>query len=49
MNSLSSTDILSMRIYRDLANEKDWDDLVKMYMAAYDKIPDVHWATYQVP
>ena len=26
---------------------QDWDTLVKMVMAAYQKIPDVHWATYQ--
>lgn len=28
-------------------HEKDWDDIVKMVMAAYDKIPDVHWACYE--
>ena len=28
-------------------HEKDFGELVKMYMAAYDKMPDVHWATYQ--
>ena len=28
-------------------HDKDWDSLVKMVMAAYEKIPDVHWATYQ--
>jgi hypothetical protein len=28
-------------------HEKDWDDLVKMYMKAFEQIPDVHWATYQ--
>jgi hypothetical protein len=28
-------------------HRKDWDDLVKMYMAAYEKIPDTHWATYE--
>jgi hypothetical protein len=26
---------------------QDWDTLVKMVIAAYQKIPDVHWATYQ--
>ena len=26
---------------------QDWDAMVKMVMAAYQKIPDVHWATYQ--
>ncbi len=28
-------------------HRKDWDDLVKMYMAAYEKIPDAHWATFE--
>ena len=28
-------------------HDKDFDDLAKMYMAAYDKMPDVHWATFQ--
>ena len=27
-------------------HEKDWDEIVKMVMAAYEKIPDVHWDTY---
>ena len=27
---------------------KDWDDLVKLVIAAYEKVPDVHWATYEV-
>jgi hypothetical protein len=26
---------------------KDWDDIVKMVMAAYEKIPDAHWATFE--
>jgi hypothetical protein len=25
----------------------DWETLVKMYLAAYEKIPNAHWATYQ--
>jgi hypothetical protein len=29
-------------------HRKDWDDLVKLVLAAYDKIPDAHWATYEV-
>lgn len=29
-------------------HRKDWDDLVKLVMAAYEKIPDVRWATYEV-
>jgi hypothetical protein len=28
-------------------HEKDWDTLAKMYVAAYEKIPDGHWATYE--
>ena len=28
-------------------HEKDWDSLVKMYIAGYEKIPEVHWATYE--
>jgi len=28
-------------------HEKDWENLVKMVMAAYEKIPETHWATYQ--
>jgi len=27
---------------------KEWDDLVKMVLAAYEKIPQAHWATYEV-
>jgi hypothetical protein len=27
-------------------HDKDWSDLVKLVSAAYEKIPDVHWATY---
>ena len=27
-------------------HDKDWDELVKLVMAAYEKIPDAHWATY---
>ena len=26
---------------------KEWDEAVKLVMAAYAKIPDVHWATYE--
>ncbi len=27
-------------------HEKDWSDIVKLVTAAYEKIPDAHWATY---
>jgi hypothetical protein len=26
---------------------KDWEELTKMYTAAYEKIPEVRWATYE--
>lgn len=29
-------------------HRKDWDEAVKLVKAAYDKIPDAHWATYEV-
>jgi hypothetical protein len=28
-------------------HSKDWDDLVKMVIAAYQKIPSAHWATFE--
>lgn len=28
-------------------HDKDWDDLVKMYIAVFQKIPHGHWATFQ--
>jgi hypothetical protein len=49
----SATDIPHMRyveisLYRVRpGHNKDWDTIVKMVTAAYEKIPDVHWATYQ--
>lgn len=49
----SAVDIPHMRyfeisLYRVRpGHDKDWDTLVKMVMAAYEKIPDVHWATYR--
>jgi hypothetical protein len=27
-------------------HEKDWDDIMKLVLGAYEKIPDAHWATY---
>jgi hypothetical protein len=29
-------------------HRKDWNDLVKLVTAAYEKIPDAHWATFEV-
>lgn len=28
-------------------HRQDWDALVKMYMSAYEKTPDAHWAVFQ--
>jgi hypothetical protein len=28
-------------------HEKDWDEIVKLVKAAYDKIPEAHWDAYQ--
>ena len=28
-------------------HEKDFEELVKMYMAALQKVPDAHWATFE--
>jgi hypothetical protein len=28
-------------------HDKDWDEIVKLVIAAYQKIPDTHWAAYQ--
>jgi hypothetical protein len=49
----SAVDIAHMRyfeisLYRVRPGHlQDWDTLVKMVIAAYQKIPDAHWATYQ--
>lgn len=29
-------------------HDKDFENLTKMYVSAYEKIPDVHWATFQL-
>jgi len=29
-------------------HDKDFENLAKMYVSAYEKIPDVHWATFQL-
>ena len=48
-----ATDIAHMRYFEIAAfhvrpgHEKDWDTLVKMYKAAFEKIPDAHWVTYE--
>ena len=46
-------DIAHMRYFEiDLyrvrpGHRKEWGDIVKLVKAAYEKIPDVHWATYE--
>ncbi len=49
----SAVDIAHMR-YFDISlfrvrpgHDADWNAIVKMVKAAYEKIPDVHWAAYQ--
>ena len=49
----SAVDIAHMRyfeisLYRVRpGHDEDWNTIVKMVKAAYDKMPDVHWATYR--
>jgi hypothetical protein len=49
----AAVDIAHMRyfeiyLYRVRPGHRhEWDELVKLVKGAYDKIPDVHWATYQ--
>jgi hypothetical protein len=49
----ASVDIAHMRYFEislfrlRSGHRKEWDDLVKLVKDAYDKIPDVHWATYE--
>ncbi len=46
------TDIAHMRYFEITAiqvkqgHDKEWDELAKMYVEAYKKIPDAHWAAY---
>jgi len=48
-----ATDIPHMRYFEislfhiKQGHDHDWETLVKMYQDAFEKIPDVHWATYQ--
>lgn len=48
-----ATDIPHMRYFQISifhsrpGHEKEFDTLVKMYIAGYEKISDVHWVTYQ--
>src|SRR5581483_9148879 len=46
-------DIAHMRYFEILlyrvrpGHRSEWDELVKLVKAAYDKIPDAHWATFE--
>jgi hypothetical protein len=48
----AGVDIAHMRMFEITVyqvkhgHDKDWDAIVKMVKAAYDKIPDAHWAMY---
>jgi len=35
------------RVHVKQGHDKDWEHLVKMYQAGFEKITDVHWAMYQ--
>jgi hypothetical protein len=49
----SAVDIAHMRYFEISlfhvrpGHHKDWDDILKLVKAAYGKIPDAHWATYE--
>ncbi len=49
----AGVDIAHMRYFEISAfrvkqgHDKEWDELVKLVMAAYEKIPGVHWAAYE--
>jgi hypothetical protein len=49
----AGTDIPHMRYFEislfhiKPGHDKDWEALVKMYQTAFEKMPDVHWATYE--
>jgi hypothetical protein len=46
-------DIPHMRYFEILrfqtrpGHDKDWESLVKLVMGAYEKVPDMHWASYE--
>ena len=48
-----ATDIAHMRYFEislfhiKPGHDKDWETLVKMYQTAFEKIQDMHWATYE--
>jgi hypothetical protein len=49
----AGVDISHMRYFEISAyhvkpgHDKDWDDGMRLVMAAYEKIPDIHWACFQ--
>jgi len=36
------------RFHVKQGHDKEWEALVKMYQSGFEKVPDAHWATYQV-
>ncbi len=48
------TDVPHMRLWEishihvKQGHDKDWEDLVKMYQAGFEKIQGAHWVTYQM-
>jgi len=36
------------RFHVKQGHDKDWEDLLKMYQSGFEKIPEAHWATYQI-
>jgi len=37
-----------LRFHVKQGHDKDWEALSKMYQSGFEKIPEAHWATYQV-
>lgn len=50
----ANVDIAHMRYFEisifqvRAGHQKDWEELVKLYKAGYEKVPDVKWATFDV-
>lgn len=50
----SSTDIAHMRYFEislyhvRSGHRNEWEELVKLVKAAYEKVPDTHWATFEL-
>jgi hypothetical protein len=45
---LSHMRLMEISVFRvKPGHRKDWDDLLKLVMDAYEKVPDAHWVTYE--